>query len=288
MQYAMLTFAVILLAVNFSFNKIYQKKAGTTLSAALYFNCLSGFFTAVVFFVANGFRLEFSTYSFIMSTMLTMFGMFYTIIGFKIMENGAMALYTLFLMSGGMLVPYVWGLAFLDEQFSVIRGIGLGVILLGVILPNISKNVNLKQLIMCSTVFFLNGFVSVVSKVHQIEMVYNTIDTQSFVLTGGIIKFVLSGILWLIIQKNNVNKVFEKQKFRFLPLVILSVLVSGTSSFLQLWSAKSLPATVLYPFITGGTIVFSGLAGVIFFKDKLSKKLILSVAMCFIGTLMFL
>ena len=278
MQYVLLTVAVMLLAVNFSFNKIYQKKAGTTLSTSLYFNCLSGLFTAVVFFVVNGFRLEFSAYSFIMTLISTMLVMSYTIIGFKIMENGAMALYTLFLMSGGMLVPYIWGLAFLDEQFSLIKGIGLGFILLGVILPNISKKLNLKQLFLCVAVFFLNGFVSVVSKVHQVEIVYKTVDTQSFVLIGGIIKFVLSGGLWLVIEKNNVNQIFKRQKDGFLPLVILSVLVSGISSFLQLWSAKFLPATVLYPFITGGTIIFSSLAGVAFFKDKLSKKLVLSIA----------
>ena len=186
------------------------------------------------------------------------------------------------------MVPYIWGLAFLDEQFSLIKGIGLGFILLGVILPNISKKLNLKQLFLCVAVFFLNGFVSVVSKVHQVEIVYKTVDTQSFVLIGGIIKFVLSGGLWLVIEKNNVNQIFKKQKDGFLPLVILSVLVSGISSFLQLWSAKFLPATVLYPFITGGTIIFSSLAGVAFFKDKLSKKLVLSIVMSFIGTLMFL
>ena len=57
---------------------------------------------------------------------------------------------------------------------------------------------------------------------------------------------------------------------------------------LQLLGEKTLPATVLYPFITGGSIVFSSLAGVIFFKEKLSAKLIISVMLCFAGTVMFL
>jgi len=36
-----------------------------------------------------------------------------------------MSLYTLFLMSGGMTVPYVWGVAFLDEDLTLFRTLGL-------------------------------------------------------------------------------------------------------------------------------------------------------------------
>jgi multidrug transporter EmrE-like cation transporter len=57
---------------------------------------------------------------------------------------------------------------------------------------------------------------------------------------------------------------------------------------LQLFGAASLPATVLYPFVTGGSIVLSSLAGIIFFKDKLSKNVIASIILCFLGTILFL
>lgn len=63
--------------------------------------------------------------------------------------------------------------------------------------------------------------------------------------------------------------------------------MGGASYFLQLYVAKSLPATVLYPFITGGSIVFSALIGAVLFKEKLSGKLITSVVLCFVGTIMF-
>ena len=43
-------------------------------------------------------------------------GLAYTVIGFRIMKEGSMALFTLFLMSGGMLVPAVWGWLFLHEK----------------------------------------------------------------------------------------------------------------------------------------------------------------------------
>ena len=58
--------------------------------------------------------------------------------------------------------------------------------------------------------------------------------------------------------------------------------------FLQLIGAANLPASVLYPMVTGGSIIFSAIAGVIIFKEQLSRRQIISITLCFIGTLLFL
>lgn len=288
MDYIMITLATVLLAVNFAFSKIYQDKEGTAVTKGLYFNMLTGVFTAFTFFVICGFKIEITPYSMVMTTIKEILVVVYTLIGFKIMERGSMALYTLFLMSGGMTVPYVWGLAFLDEPFTVLRLFGLIFVLLGVILPNISKEkTDTKQLILCIGVFFLNGFVSVTSKLHQIETVYPTVGADTFVLLGGIVKFVLVGIIYFIVRKKESTSK-EKVKPKMIAVIALAAIVSGVSFLMQLWGASTLPATVLYPFITGGTVLFTSVAGVVFFKDKLSTKMILSIVFCFVGTLLFL
>jgi multidrug transporter EmrE-like cation transporter len=64
--------------------------------------------------------------------------------------------------------------------------------------------------------------------------------------------------------------------------------ISGISYLLQLTGAKELPATVLYPMVTGGCIIFSALSGRIFFKEKLSTYQLVSIGLCFVGTLLFL
>ena len=50
-----------------------------------------------------------------------------------------MAVYTLFLMLGGMCVPYVWGAVVLHEQLTAFRIIGLVVIAAALILMNLSE-----------------------------------------------------------------------------------------------------------------------------------------------------
>ena len=289
MYYLMLTASAMLLGVDFALNKIYQKIYGTAPKAAFFFNSLLGIITAVIFFCINGFKLEFTVYSFVMAGLMGLFVMSYNIIGFRLLKSGTVAAYTLFLMTGGMVLPYIWGLLFLNERFSVLRTAGLAVILSGVILSNFSgERVNIKQIVMCVAVFVLNGFVSIVSKMHQSQTTFDSVNAAEFIILGGIFKFLLAGILFLVFKKKDNSESGDHSLKKAVIIITSSAFIGGVSYMLQLLGAKTLPATVLYPFITGGSIVFSALAGVILFKEKLSAKLIISVILCFAGTLMFL
>ena len=289
MYYLMLTGAAMLLGADFALNKIYQKVYGTAPKAAFFFNSLLGLITAVIFFCINGFKLDFSLYSFVMAGLMSALVMCYNIIGFRLLRSGTMAMYTLFLMTGGMVLPYIWGLLLLNEDFSLLRTGGLIVILSGVVLSNFSgERVNIKQIVMCVAVFVLNGFVSIISKVHQSQISFDSVNAAEFIILGGIFKFLLAGILFLVFKNKDSSESGGIPLNKAVIIITSSAFIGGVSYMLQLLGAKSLPATVLYPFITGGSIVFSSFAGVIFFKEKLSTKLIISLILCFAGTLMFL
>lgn len=284
----MISIAVLLLSVDFAVNKIYQQKNSTSFKAGMQFNFFLGLFTAIIFFVFCGGTLKFSVFSLIMSIAITVFGIGYNVIGFKILKNSGMSSYTMFLMNGGMIVPYIYGVLFLNEVFSVIRTIGLAFIITAVIIANSEKETkNRKNIILCIIVFFLNGFVSVVSKLHQIEHTYEIVSATEFVLYTGLVKCLICGIILLFIPKTE-GKRTDMKSFGFLPLIALSAVISGVSYLLQLFGAVDLPATVLYPFITGGSIVLSTIVGKIAFKENLSFKKVFGVIMCFIGTCMFL
>jgi len=66
---------------------------------------------------------------------------------------------------------------------------------------------------------------------------------------------------------------------RFAQNFLLSAAIGGMS-YIKLYGAKSLPATVLYPLITGGRIVFSALTGAAVFKEKLSGRVIPKCTPC--------
>ena len=66
------------------------------------------------------------------------------------------------------------------------------------------------------------------------------------------------------------------------------LMIGGVSYLFQLKGAINLPATVLYPFITGGSIIFTALAGRVFFGEKPKKRTLTGIALCFLGTVLFL
>lgn len=288
--YIMIIIADILLAANFVFQKKYQSTAGTTLKAGLMYNALTGAFSALMFLIINRFEIRISGYSLVMAAIFACVLMLYIFIGFRIMENGSMSLYTLFLMSGGMTVPYVWGVLFLNEELTILRTLGLLSIITAIIISNSgNKKPDKKQLLFCVAVFFLNGISSVTSKMHQINPVSQTVTSPDFAFIVMMFKVIICSGVMLLYRKKLFSVKSEKLPIKsVIWIVVLASLFDGLTYMLQLIGATKLPATVLYPFVTGGSVILTSLAGVIVFRERLSTRQKIAVAICFVGTLLFL
>lgn len=289
MQFIILTVAAMLLGADFAVKKLYQSEFGTSIRVSLIFNVFLGLFTAVMFFVANGFKTDLTLFSIIMAAISALLVISYNVIGFKILESSRrVAIYTIYLMTGGMILPYIYGLLFMNEPFSIMRTIGLFIMVFGVIISNGTTNRKQKSskiLLLCIAVFVLNGGVSIVSKVHQAQATYECISASGFVGLSGMFKAVFAGIILCFVKGNKEN---FRPTGRVLIITAASALLGGVSYLLQLISAATLPATVMYPFTTGGSIIFSALADLIIFKEELSPRLVQSIALCFVGTLFFI
>lgn len=142
------------------------------------------------------------------------------------------------------------------------------------------------QLCYCMLVFFLNGCVSILSKCHQISDTQPTVDSISFIVFTGIAKFVFCSFLLLFHKGAWQKPCFSASKSLY--LIIGAALVGGISYLLQLTGVKDLPASVLYPIVTGGSIVFSAVFGRIFFKEKPTVYQLCGILLCFLGTCLFL
>jgi len=288
-DYLMIILATILLAVDFSFAKVYQKKAGSSIVAGLFFNAVASVCSTIYFWCLNGFSFAYSHFSFLMGFGASLLITLYSLIRFKILKTGNLAICTLFLMAGGMTVPYIWGLIFLDETFSILRTVGLIAIFASMVLSNSGEaRPDKKQLLLCSAIFVLNGFVSVLFKMHQIDTTHHAVGTTEFSLLNSVAKMIFCFPMLFIYQAKSKEKEPLPKLGSVLPVIIGSVLIAGLSSILQLNGAKNLPATVLYPIITGGSIIFTGFASMLAFREKLSSRQWAGIILCFIGTCMFL
>lgn len=289
----MLNYLLVLLAdmgysTSFALQNLYQKKEGNTIASGLLYNMLMGAMPMVLLLVLCGFRPQATPFSLGISLIQTALLTGYTMIGFYILKKGGMAFYTMFLMSGGMLVPYMWGVMFLDEELTLLRSIGVIAITIAVIMTNYGKTKPTKiVLVLCVLVFFINGLTGVFAKIHQTEKLYATIGEFDLMFWTALFKFLVCAIGYLIMKSKSTHGTKLKSTSSFAAVVFAS-LATTMAEFINLVCASKLPASVLYPLITGGTIIISSVMGVVFFKEKLSKTQLASIILCFAGTCMFI
>jgi drug/metabolite transporter (DMT)-like permease len=303
--YLIVLLAVVGLAVNFCLTKLYQNRTGTGFRISVLFNIITGAFTAVLFFFINGFMngfsLHFTSFSWLMAFLLLLFCGGYALIGFKIIAMGDIAVYTLFLMLGGMMLPYFFGLILLEEQFSYLRLAGLILMVIAIALSGREggkgekKKGSLVFFLLCMIVFCLNGGGSIVSKIHQLpENIDRAVLSPVFVMMAGIIRVVIFSLIYFGIRLHDKKLPADRRPAPInLPvsailIMLASSAVDGASYLCQLAGASHLPATVLYPMITGGSVVLTAIAGRIFFGQKLTRQATIGIVLCLIATLLFL
>ena len=138
----------------------------------------------------------------------------------------------------------------------------------------------------------MNGFVSVISKLHQIEKVQAVVDNNSFVFWMNLFTGTASGIVLLAVcLKKRALPVLSDGfgKSKLFVSVILYAVFSGTAYLLQLIVAGTdIPASVQYPFLTGGSVVLSAVCGKILFGEKLTRRAFIGVLIAFFATFLFL
>ena len=136
MGYVLLIFSALLLSFNFAVTKFYQKQFGNTLKTGLIFNIVSGSIVAIMFLPFINISDFKGLFSPAMIVIQTLFIVIYTLIGFQLMARGTVALYTMSLMTGGMLVPCFFGIAFLNEKVNIVNVLGVILIVTAVVLMN--------------------------------------------------------------------------------------------------------------------------------------------------------
>ena len=288
LYYIIMVVAAFGCAGNFGITKVYQLKQGNGRKASIRFNCFVGLFSAVVFWGISGFRFEITPYSVVLAFLMALCSGGYTIIGFKIMSMGSMAVYTVFLMLGGMMVPYIYGIIFLGESVTATKIMAILFMVVAVVMQSVQESkekISTEYLLLCITCFFLNGGVSVISKVHQVEQQHAVVSPENFVLLKSLISFLFWALLLFLIGKKTEEK--KEVTFSVLVIILASSVVGGFSYLLQLIAASKLAATVQFPIMTGGTIVFSALLGWKLFGEKLRKNQVISIFVCLIATVLF-
>ena len=299
MEYILILLAVSCFAAQFAFTKLYEGAAGQTATASLVMLVGTSLVGALIFFCAGGFSVSFSPISTFWAASFAVIMIPYYMIGIKVLSLGSLAIYSMFMMLGGMLVPFFYGILFLSEPITVGKAAGTVLLTVFIVLQAVwqkssdseNKGGKTKYLffILCLVIFFINGMTGVIAKAHSISI--GAVDEASFTATYCAMTAILSlAILLISCLKNGREKAkIIKGALKTKPIAVMVLLGAAMygGNFLQLLAADKVPASVQFPLVSGGVIVLSALVSVLFFKEKISKKEWISVAGAFVSTFLF-
>ena len=292
MDYIFLLLAVICFTAQFAFTKLYEGQTGQSTSATLVMLTVTSAIGFGLFFAVGGFRLEFTPIAIGLALAMGIIMIPYYILGIKVLSLGSLAVYSMFMMLGGMLVPFFYGLLFLHEPLT--WGKALGTVLLSVCIVLQALQPRGEQIrdkkrqglffALCILIFFINGFTGVIAKAHEISL--EPVSETSFTaLSCGITALLSLGIL--LCKGKTVGSIQGILAPRPLGIMAALGVVAYTGSFLHLAAAETVPASVQFPLVSGGVIVLSAVVSALCFKEKLPRREWFCVAGAFLSTFLY-
>ena len=301
-DYIIILLAVFCFAGQFAFTKLFEKAAKQTLVTSLVMLVVTNLIGVLLFLCIGGFQIHLSTVSLFWAAVFALIMIPYYVVGIKVLSLGSLAIYSMFMMLGGMLVPFLYGILFLHESISVGKGFGTVLLTLFIILQAIwqkspeeeenrtkSKKKNYLFFVLCLVIFVINGMTGVVAKIHQIST--GTVDEVSFTILSCALTAILSLVLLLISYLKNCRATHIQvvSTLKCKPVVIMAFIGAAAymGNFLHLKAASNVPASVQFPLVSGGVIILSALVSAFAFKEKLRKCEWLLILGAFISTVLF-
>ena len=315
MYYAMLIGASFLFGSQFMVTKAFEKNYGKTVRASLSFSLLYSLFAGVIFFIikliSSGTVFNLNSFSLCMAFGLSLVNILSSAIGIKTLALGDIAVYSLFLMLGGMIVPFFAGIVFLKESVSVCNLIGVAIMIIALCLPvffdkknknageaqtdgDTKKKTSVFFYVLCVFLFILNGLSSTLSKFNSVKE-GAALGAEFTFYTYGI-QFVISLAAFALTTasgKSDKTQNEEKQPvILFRPVAIgcgaAFGAVNGTAFLMSSVAAEHVVAVAQYPLITGATILFSSLLAFLFYREKPTALQLVQIVISLAATILFM
>lgn len=279
LHYSLVIIATVMFAVQFLFNQKFQQSYGSDTKATFVFTFYKSAVATIIMLIISGFKVTVTPFSFLLATISSVSGILMLYFSLKAFSVANLSVYSVFSMLGGMILPFLVGVCFYDEDLSLLKIVCCVLIVLAVML-NVQKGENGKKAILYYlAVFVLNGMAGVISKIHQSSQ-YEITDSTGFTLLINLISVVICGA-WLLIKYKKVPLIKSKNLLYSSGYGALN----GIGNLFLLIALSNLPASVQYPLVTGGVMVFSTIISMIQ-KEKLTKKDYVSTAVSFIASVL--
>ena len=277
MYYGIVVISVLMFGVQFYFNDKYQKECGTGASSVFVSAFIGSVAGVLCLAIINGFDFSFTPFALVWSFITAINSVLCSICSLKALEKVNLSVYSLFTMLGGMILPFIAGIAFYNESMTVAKAICVAFVTVALLITVRWKKKTGGELYYAG-VFILNGMSGVLSKIYD-GATLPKVSSGGYSLWVAVMSAAISLVALIIIGKR-----VKTPSFRAILFSAGGGILNRVANFLLLISLAVLPASVQYPFVTGGVIIVSTAIAALT-KQKPDKKEILGVCLSFIGIL---
>ena len=185
--------------------------------------------------------------------------------------TGPFALTSL-LISASMVLVTIFGLVFLNESLSLTMGIGIGLLVISVLLLHEKApedcRLTPRWWIYTILTFFCNAGCTLSQKLHQTS--FPGQYENEFMFYGAVLCAVLC-LLYCLFKKVKPQQITFCLKNGWLPMLGIGVACSLVNLLLMLLNAR-MPASLLFPTLSGLTLLFAPLLGKFLYHEKSTRR----------------
>lgn len=225
--------------------------------------------TAAIFFLLTdkgGFQFRFALIPYILG-----FAVCYgsaILFSFLAIREGFMSLTSL-ATSYSLIIPTLYGLLFLKEKAGALLVIGLVFLFLSLFLVNgkkgASSGLTVKWLIFALLAFLGNGLCSTVQTAQQ--RAFSGEYKSEFMIIALLILAVFFGIIAAVKEKEVLRLCINKSW-----ITLLNGTANGFTNLFVMVLSRRMPASIMFPVISGGGLILTSLISIFIYKEKLSKR----------------
>lgn len=190
------------------------------------------------------------------------------IFGLKATAEGSLSLTSL-IVNCALIIPTLYGLIFLKEPGSIFLYIGIAFLFVAMILVNKTSEtmpITWKWLLYVTIAFAGNGMCSVSQKIQQ-DAFEGAGKNELMIIALGIV-VVVNAALMIATDRKQLGVFFKSGWANGL----LAGSANGVVNLFVMIMLGLMPASVVFPLISGGSIVLTYAVSRVFYKEKLSLR----------------
>ncbi len=286
MNFLLLLIGIVLFSIYNTIIKLGNSRCRNNASLILY-NCLLCAVAAIIAFAFSDKNYTLSIYTYAAAII---FGILFCITSYlymKTIQNGQLSLSAL-IVTFSLIIPLMYSFVFLNERLSYTKAFGIALLIACMLVSsNLSagdRKASAKWFLLAFMTLLSNGFLSTVSKAHQVITVGAFVG--QFVALGYSFAALCSFLLFCYVSRHEKADV----RYFFNPVMLLLVFVTSISSFGANYIVTDLAATmdgsVIYPAVQGGALVIVTLCSVLFLNEKMNLRKFTTIGMGIVSVIL--